>query len=181
MKLIKHELDCWFESEPDSQELVKTELQLLSQEESRIYAEQIDAQYRKKIALHSDYHCDLWSHIYFGYGSVFKYKDSFLVGYLQEGVFIVSHFAPASMKQGVEMMRELANGYESICFAIPFFMAKQAIKLGFEWIGSTHQLFAGHACFKHVFVNKRMSDSTVRTIQSMIERTDVGMFKPELP
>jgi len=40
-------------------------------------------------------------------GRVFNYKDSYVVGRAQQGFFVVSHFAPASLREGMEMLSKL--------------------------------------------------------------------------
>lgn len=144
-------------------------------------AERIDRQYKSAMSRRNDYLCDLESHIYRGACTVVRYKDSYLVGNMNDGVFTVSHFAPKNMKEGVEMMKFFALGYFKIVFAVPFFLARMAHKLGFEWVTSTHQIFAGKSCLKHVFVNKYMTDKFVMLVEDLSKDFDTQVNIVNLP
>ncbi len=116
-------------------------------------------QYEAAMSRQSSYLCrDLADHAA-NYAFVFKYEHkngtaSYLVGNVLRDVFIVSHFAPASLKGGVEMMRWINEKASfNVAFAIPFRLAKMACKLKFDYICTSHQLFAGHCVIKHVFCN----------------------------
>lgn len=156
-------------------------LQLLSPWEADGVAHIVDAQYRAAISRRSDYACDLEAHILRGAGAVFRFKGSYLVGVKENGVFVVSHFAPRTLREGLEMMKNLADGLAPVTMAVPFFLARMAIRAGFEWVAVTHQRFGLLPRLKYVLVNRAMTDDTVADVQTVAVLSDVGSFRPRLP
>ena len=157
-------------------------LPLLTQDEAWEVAPTVASQYETAMSRRSDYQCDLQAHIESGMCRVYAHPNgSFLVGNVQDGVFVVSHFAPKSLRKGFEMMRDIADGEARISFAVPFYLARQALKAGFEWVADTHQVFNGRSCLKHVFCIRRMADSRKDAIADASALFDCGAFCAAIP
>lgn len=145
------------------------------------HKENIQNQYERAMSRSWDHICDLSNHIYYPSTRVWAYKRSYLVGYEHEGYFIVSHFAPFSLREGMEMMREIASSYSKIIIAVPFKQARMMIKCGFEWIGTTHQIFKRRSYQKYVFTSRWLSESIKDEIIHCISLTEEERYVLPLP
>lgn len=60
----------------------------------------------------------------------FNYGNSYLFGQFSNGYFKVSHFAPASMREGYEMLKEISK-YDNVIFTVTSDLAPMLKKIGF--------------------------------------------------
>lgn len=118
--------------------------------------------YEAAMSKRSDYVCrDLAEHLYY-YGVAYcpdPQEGSVLVGCKETaekyGIFVVSHFAPASRKGGVEMLKAGARAGFPVIFAVPDNLAQQLVRLGYRNTEVTiPQWFAGEYVTKTVVVNQ---------------------------
>lgn len=86
------------------------------------------------------------------YGGVFKFKDSYVHGFLNEDMFCVSHFAPASMREGIAMIKELKK-YDNIVFAVTEDLGGMLEKLEYRYQGARDMVFACERVEKHIFTS----------------------------
>lgn len=143
----------------------------------------IEHQYERAISRTSTYHCQsLADHVYSGHGLVYKYKSSYLVGnYYCEEAFVLSHFAPKSLKEGMEMM-EFVSYKETIpmVLAVPHRQAKMAIKCGWDLVGLTQQIFGGEMVQKVVLCNRALSNDKYWALYEKLQ-FEAALRKPKLP
>ena len=121
---------------------------------SYMEAELIQKQYEAAIGRTSNYRGDVANHILKRYGIVWEpIKRNYLVGQERFGVFCVSHFAPSSIRKGMEMMREVLHSSMPVCIATLPYQANMLRKIGFKEVGKVPQWFAGEVHLKTVMVN----------------------------
>lgn len=60
----------------------------------------------------------------------FNYGNSYIFGNFSNGYFKVSHFAPASMREGYEMLKEISK-YDNVIFTVTSDLAPMLKKIGF--------------------------------------------------
>lgn len=117
------------------------------------------AQYKKAMVKHSTYVCNtLFRHISNDYGKVLKYKHSYCVYYdtigkQREYVKVFSHFAPYSMREGVEMLKHLKNSEDLCIFAVTPYLGEMLEKLGYIYVTDIPQVFGGNCIMKQVYCN----------------------------
>ena len=63
----------------------------------------------------------------------FEYKGNFVIGQINKGLFTPTHFAPDSLRGGVELIKELKK-YDNVVFAVTEDLSKMLIKAGFKTI-----------------------------------------------
>lgn len=144
--------------------------------------ERIRIQYERAISRTSTYKCwSLADHIYYGHGLVYKHQTSYLVGNWYEGVFVLSHFAPASIKAGKEMM-EFISYKETIpmVLAVPHYQAKMALRCGWDLVGLTWQEFGGTLVQKVVLCNRALPNDKYWELRERL-KLEAGLRKPQLP
>lgn len=128
--------------------------------------------YEAAMSKRSDYLCsDLAAHLS-NHGVRFcrdHEEGSALVGcrYIAEelGVFVVSHFAPATRKGGVEMLKAASKQGTPFVFCVPENLASQLVRLGF-WDTKIDipQWFAGKYVQKRVVVNKATTQEDLQEL-----------------
>ena len=85
--------------------------------------------------------------------SIFVFKRSACVGQMDAaGRFWVSHFAPASRREGVEMLRELKHRCP-VGFAVCPDLVGMLTRIGFTVVGSGPAYFLGEVVEKTILVN----------------------------
>lgn len=85
--------------------------------------------------------------------SVFVFRKSACIGQMDAaGRFWVSHFAPASRREGVEMLRELRHRCP-VGFAVCHDLVGMLVKIGFNVVGSGPADFRGEVVEKTILVN----------------------------
>ena len=132
------------------------------------------AQYKKAMSKHSTYVCNtLFHHIFNEYGKVLKYKHSYCVYYdtigkEREYVKIFSHFAPYSMREGVEMLKHLRDSEDLCVFAVTPYLGEMLKKLGYIYIADIPQLFEGKAIMKQIYCNDNRMFHLCQTLLSEV-------------
>lgn len=85
--------------------------------------------------------------------TILTYKNSFLIGQLKDGAFCVSHYAPSSRREGVELLKHAASLQKKVVFAVTGDIAPMLQKLGFRPAGKCSSWFRGEQVEKHLFIN----------------------------
>ena len=144
--------------------------------------EKIRIQYERAISRTSSYKCrDLADHVYYGHGQVYKYQSSYLVGAMFEDVFVLSHFAPKSLREGMAMMEFIAyKETQPMVLAVPHRQAKMAIKCGWDLVGITEQWFGNSYVKKVVLCNRALSNEKYWTLKEQLQQ-EAALRKPNLP
>lgn len=99
----------------------------ISAEEEQLFCT-IQENYEKAISRTSDYKADLYQHIANWYGVIYqpdKTDTSVLVGYTFRDIFLVSHFAPSSLRKGLDLIKHAASDSMPIVIAVPEFLSNQ--------------------------------------------------------
>lgn len=68
-------------------------------------------------------------------------------------LFIASHFAPYSVRDGAELLAECRDSGTVMVLAVLPFMGKQLVRLGYTKVTETEQYFAGELVLKEVYTN----------------------------
>ena len=122
----------------------------LREGESKIIA----AQYESAMTRRRSYVCDLDNHINSYYPGqkiyIHRYKESYLVGYKVGEVFIISHFAPFSLRQGMEMIRSLGLAVAAVTPDLSTMLRR----CGWQYCGQIPQEFDGEICMKDIWTSK---------------------------
>ena len=85
--------------------------------------------------------------------AIFVFGDSALVGNVIDGRFWVSHFCPATQREGIAAIRELKN-HGAVGFAVTADMVGMLQKLGYKNIGITVPTnFRGQTVIKHILIS----------------------------
>ena len=133
-------------------------------------ANRLQDQYQKAIGRTSTYVGDLYNHILSHSGRVlFDDRDeSAVVGYpiqLRGGsAFIVSHFAPYSLRSGVNLIKYLSKIDHPIIIAVPDYQSRQLSKAGFRKVGIVPQHFDGEVVMKNVMANDYADDNKLKEL-----------------
>lgn len=61
----------------------------------------------------------------------YKYKNSYVFGVVENGYFIPTHFAPAGLKEGIDLIKELKN-FKNIVFVVTEDLKDMLVRLGFK-------------------------------------------------
>jgi len=61
----------------------------------------------------------------------FKFKNSYAFGVLERGNFIPTHFAPAGLKEGIDLIKELKT-YKNVVFVVTDDLKDMLVRLGFK-------------------------------------------------
>ena len=101
----------------------------------------------------------------------FVYGDSAILGRFSSGYFTPSHFCPNSMREGVEMLKELAK-YDNILFAVTDDLGPMLVKIG---------LYGNDKSTIPMFFRNRMVEKQIYTTdRELLERILNGMPRDEL-
>lgn len=132
-------------------------------------AERVQHQYEFAIGRTSDYRGNVSGHIISRHGIVWEpIKHNFLIGQERYGVFCVSHFAPSSLRKGIEMLKSVLHHSMPVCIATLPYQANQLRKLGFHEVGHVPQWFAGEIHMKTVLVNDSVDIYAVQVLLDSI-------------
>ena len=136
---------------------------------SYMEAELIQKQYELAIGRTSSYRGNVYNHVLNRFGIVWEpIKRNYLVGQERFGVFCVSHFAPSSIRKGMEMMREVLHSSMPVCIATLPYQANMLRKIGFNEVGKVPQWFAGELHLKTVMVNDAIDIYSVQRLLDSI-------------
>ena len=126
----------------------------------------ICAQYYKAMAKHSTYLWKGWGYsmlqmiqgdgwYYDGHSDVIKWRHSYIQGHqARPWLFVASHFAPYSIREGYEMLEWLRDSKALVIFAVTPYLAKQLVKLGYTVVDHKPQWFDGQYIMKTVCTNQ---------------------------
>lgn len=84
-----------------------------------------------------------------------QYKNSFVFWNYDQltWLFFVSHFAPSSIREWVELLKYLLT-FDNICFTVPAYLAQQLYKLWYADLDTQLEMdFAWQTTTKHLFVS----------------------------
>jgi len=150
LKSLQTEVFTKYNKETDEYE------QYAEDEEKEKLAEEIFENYSNAISRTSTYRGNLKAHVLSGRGIVyspFSDDNSALVGFPINDIFVVSHFAPSSLRMGKELIENVAKEKMPIVIAVPDYQSKQLEKSGFRFVTEIPQYFAGEVVMKKVMVN----------------------------
>lgn len=74
-----------------------------------------------------------------------------IVGQMNNGVFCPSHFSPAGLKGGIDLIKELRK--ENVIFAVTSDLGAMLKKLGYKFVFTTKTCFRGEEVEKEIFVS----------------------------
>lgn len=126
-------------------------------------ADRIQEQYEAAITRRSTYIGDLAGHVLRGGGLVYENQGSYLVGNVVGAVFVVSHFAPKTLRSGYEMVKYLP--FPAVA-AVPDAQANMLLKAGWRYLTDVPQFFAGEIVMKHVMVSPRVLPQDLQELQA---------------
>lgn len=136
-------------------------------EENQNLVDKIYDNYDKAIGRTSSYRGNLKRHILSGNGIVympFADDNSALVGFPIDDIFVVSHFAPSSLRMGKELIDNIAKEKMPVVIAVPEYQAAQLEKSGFRFITEIPQYFGGEVVMKKVMVNKATTENDLKNL-----------------
>ena len=140
--------------------------------EEEEFIERIQNNYEQAISRTSDYIGDLEGHILRGYGIVYQpdpENKSVLVGFTLRDIFIVSHFAPTSLKKGAELIQNAAKEKMPIVIACPAYQSSQLERSGFKYLTQVPQIFNGEIISKNVMINDAVNLEDIQYLKAFYE------------
>ena len=101
----------------------------------------------------------------------FMYGDSALLGKFANGYFKVSHFCPSNLKEGLEMLKRIAE-YDNIIFTVTSDLAPMLLKIGLygDENASANMVFRSFLTHKYLLT----------TDKDLLERILSGRYANEL-
>lgn len=100
----------------------------------------------------------------------FRYGENYIFGYPGSNLFVPSHFAPSTMKGGVELIKKIGNSKSPAVFSVTEDLSPMLEKSGFIKIGEHPQTFGGTVSNKHMMVNKATS------VEDLLEHAKEGQY-----
>jgi len=133
---------------------------------NREIANLLQEQYEKAISRRSSYRGNLANHLLSGNAEVWWYGNTrtAVAGIHQNGVFLLSHFCPSNLREGVAAMKALAEIDYPVVAAVPELMANQLEKAGWVRRGMVPQFFDGEIVVKVVMANHATSGSHMQRL-----------------
>lgn len=119
-------------------------------------AEIIQEQYANAISRTSDYVCQTLNyHLLGGNAHVLDllHSGDYVCGFEKADCFIVSHFAPRTLRSGIRMIKALAQSDIPVMIATLPYQAEQLRKAGFRKVAEIPQFWDGEIVTKYVMVN----------------------------
>lgn len=111
--------------------------------------------------------CGFYGYITDG-ATVFKYKNSYVLGLFSNGFYKPSHFAPSSIREGMEMIEELCK-YNNIIFTVTSDLTQMLTKLGAYTDSSFNfpMIFRNEISFKNIVTtNKRVLEVILKKMKN---------------
>lgn len=94
----------------------------------------------------------------------FREGESFLFGYPDRKIFVPSHFAPSTLKEGVSLIKKVGNSNTPVIFSVTPDLEKMLQKTGlFTKLGEHPNIFAGEVVNKSIMANK------ITSLEDLIE------------
>jgi len=100
---------------------------------------------------------------------VFRHAGSYIFGQLAGGIFKVTHFAPKSLRGGVEAVKALLDSEQATVLAVTADMAGMLEKLGYACVAVLPSNFRGEEVDKHLFTNNPALRAELRNKMRQIE------------
>lgn len=94
---------------------------------------------------------------------IFKHRKSYIIGQLSNGSFRISHFAPYSLSEGVEALREILK-FDNVIFAVTDDLKDMLLKMGALYSGMVYPMF-----FRDEIVNKHILATDNKTLDKISE------------
>jgi hypothetical protein len=106
-----------------------------------------------------------------GPAEVFEYEGNYLIGQFRKNLFMVSHFAPKTLRGGMECLREIM-GYNNIIFTVTDDLKDMLLKLGIygNEKASISMFFRGE------LVKKNILTTNPYIMKQILEIMDTGDF-----
>lgn len=141
-----------------------------SEEPKTDFSARVYNNYSNAIRRHSDYNFPIYTYMDDGHSIMykpFKNDDSCVIGRIKgNDIFIITHFAPSSLRKGYELIQKLSDSKMPVVFAVPDYLSNQLTKSGFRQIGTIPQIFAGEIVSKNVMINNAVTDEDLETLYS---------------
>lgn len=138
------------------------------------YLEEVYDNYDRAIGRTSNYRGNLIGHMSSGSGLIYAPNpktSNALIGNTVGDIFIVSHFAPASLREGIELLNSAEENGVPVVIAVPEYQSSQLERLGFEMITSIPQYFAGEYVTKNVLINGNITTEDIQTLYDHMTNT----------
>lgn len=127
-------------------------------------ANKVQQQYERAMGRQSNYIGNVKDHILNHNGVVYEDNGNYLVGTIKDNTFLISHFAPKSLRGGMEMLKGIKEGGLKVVLAVPSYQGNQLNKLGFKSVGQIPQYFDGDIVLKNVYANDIVSNEDIDTL-----------------
>ena len=114
----------------------------------------INAQYKKYMKRRSSYLCASFSNHVKWHADNIELNGSYLIGNKAKSeskVFIGSHFAPKSLRGGINLLKTIKETNLIVLLAVTDGLADMLERLGYVYILDVPQFFDGELVMKHVY------------------------------
>lgn len=130
--------------------------------ESAEEAERVHQQYKAAMSKQSDYVGPVYQNLLARRSVLYEDNGSYIVAPRKAvqatgNIFVISHFAPKGMKDGVRMVKNLATGPMKVIAAVPPYQGNMLRKAGFDFAGQTVQPFHGELVLKDVYTSQSVT------------------------
>lgn len=130
--------------------------------ESAEEAERVHQQYEAAMSKQSDYTGPVYQNLLARRSVLYEDNGSYIVAPRKAvqatgNIFVISHFAPKGMKDGVRMVKNLATGPMKVIAAVPPYQGNMLRKAGFDFAGQTVQPFHGELVLKDVYTSQSVT------------------------
>lgn len=83
----------------------------------------------------------------------YQYGSSYIFGVVENGIFIPTHFAPAGLKEGIDLIKELKS-YDNVVFVVTADLSAMLKRLGFILLPfKVQKYFHGEKVLKNIAVS----------------------------
>ena len=109
------------------------------------------------------------------YAYIYVFNDSYLIGQMQNGLFHISHFAPKSLRGGMDILNDIAS-YNNIVFAVTDDLGPMLQKIGLygDSKAVVPMFFRNMLVLKHIYTtDKRLINSLLSTLQNTKDIEDL--------
>jgi hypothetical protein len=117
------------------------------------------------------YLCNFYSYIT-EVASVFRYKDSYIIGTFSNGFFKPSHFSPTTLREGLESIEELCK-YNNIIFTVTSDLTNMLKKLG----AYTDTSFSFPMIFRDEIVLKNIVTTNRKVLEVVLKKMRANEFE----
>jgi tRNA nucleotidyltransferase/poly(A) polymerase len=117
------------------------------------------------------YLCNFYNYIT-QVASVFRYKDSYIIGTFDNGFFKPSHFSPATLREGLESIEELCK-YNNIIFTVTSDLTNMLKKMG----AYTDASFSFPMIFRNQIVLKNIVTTNKKVLEVVLKKMRANEFE----